>query len=34
MGKISIYIRVSAEDQVRDGYSLEIQREYLLKSPS
>ncbi len=27
--KISIYIRVSTEDQVREGYSLEVQREYL-----
>lgn len=25
----AIYIRVSTEDQVKDGYSLEIQREYL-----
>jgi site-specific DNA recombinase len=28
--KIGIYIRVSTEDQVRDGYSLDVQREYLL----
>jgi len=27
--KTSIYIRVSTEDQVREGYSLEVQREYL-----
>lgn len=27
--KISIYIRVSTEDQAREGYSLEVQREYL-----
>ncbi len=27
--KIAIYIRVSTEDQVREGYSLEVQREYL-----
>ncbi|MCF7878853.1 MAG: recombinase family protein, partial [Candidatus Omnitrophica bacterium] len=27
--KISIYIRVSTEDQVKEGYSLEVQREYL-----
>jgi site-specific DNA recombinase len=27
--KIGIYIRVSTEDQARDGYSLEVQREYL-----
>jgi len=26
---IAIYIRVSTEDQVREGYSLEVQREYL-----
>ena len=29
MTKIAIYIRVSTEDQVREGYSLEVQREYL-----
>jgi site-specific DNA recombinase len=28
--KTSIYTRVSTEDQVREGYSLEVQREYLL----
>ncbi|MDP8211661.1 MAG: recombinase family protein [Candidatus Zapsychrus exili] len=27
--KISIYIHVSTEDQVKEGYSLEVQREYL-----
>ena len=27
--KISIYIRVSTEDQAREGYSLEVQRGYL-----
>jgi len=27
--KISIYIRVSTKDQVREAYSLEVQREYL-----
>ena len=27
--KIGIYIRVSTEDQAREGYSLEVQREYL-----
>jgi site-specific DNA recombinase len=27
--KIAIYIRVSTEDQAREGYSLEVQREYL-----
>jgi len=26
---IAIYIRVSTEDQAREGYSLEVQREYL-----
>ena len=26
---VAIYIRVSTEDQVKDGYSLEVQREYL-----
>jgi len=29
MTKISIYISVSTEDQVKAGYSLEVQREYL-----
>ncbi len=28
--KIAVYIRVSTDDQVRDGYSLDVQREYLL----
>lgn len=27
--KIAVYIRVSTEDQVKEGYSLEVQREYL-----
>jgi len=27
--RIAIYIRVSTEDQVKEGYSLEVQREYL-----
>lgn len=27
--KIAIYIRVSTEDQVKEEYSLEVQREYL-----
>ncbi len=27
--KIAIYIRVSTEDQAKEGYSLEVQREYL-----
>jgi len=27
--KVAIYIRVSTEDQAREGYSLEVQREYL-----
>jgi len=26
---VAIYIRVSTEDQVKEGYSLEVQREYL-----
>ena len=26
---VGIWIRVSTEDQAREGYSLEIQREYL-----
>jgi len=29
MNKISLYIRVSTEDQAKEGYSLEVQREYL-----
>ena len=29
MISISAYIRVSTEDQAKEGYSLEIQREYL-----
>lgn len=28
--KTAIYIRVSTEDQVREGYSLDVQREYLI----
>ncbi|MFH1317836.1 MAG: recombinase family protein [Candidatus Omnitrophota bacterium] len=27
--RISIYTRVSTEDQAKEGYSLEVQREYL-----
>jgi site-specific DNA recombinase len=27
--KVAIYVRVSTEDQAREGYSLEVQREYL-----
>jgi site-specific DNA recombinase len=27
--RISLYIRVSTEDQAKEGYSLEVQREYL-----
>jgi site-specific DNA recombinase len=27
--KVAIYIRVSTEDQVKESYSLEVQREYL-----
>ena len=27
--KIVIYTRVSTEDQAKEGYSLEVQREYL-----
>jgi len=27
--KIAIYIRVSTEDQAKEGYSLGVQREYL-----
>ncbi len=30
MIRCAIYTRVSTEDQVREGYSLEVQREYLL----
>ena len=26
---VAIYIRVSTEDQAKEGYSLEVQREYL-----
>jgi len=26
--KVAIYIRVSTEDQAKEGYSLEVQREY------
>ena len=26
---LAIYIRVSTEDQAKEGYSLEVQREYL-----
>jgi site-specific DNA recombinase len=29
MARVSIYIRVSTEDQAKEGYSLEVQREYL-----
>lgn len=29
MMKVAIYIRVSTEDQAREGYSLDVQREYL-----
>jgi len=29
MLKVAIYIRVSTEDQAKDDYSLEVQREYL-----
>ena len=28
--KVAIYTRVSTEDQAREGYSIEVQREYLL----
>ena len=28
--KVAIYIRVSTEEQAREGYSMEVQREYLL----
>ena len=27
--KLALYIRVSTEDQAKEGYSLEVQREYL-----
>lgn len=27
--KIAIHIRVSTQDQAKEGYSLEVQREYL-----
>ncbi|MCF7887772.1 MAG: recombinase family protein [Candidatus Omnitrophica bacterium] len=27
--KIAGYLRVSTEDQAKEGYSLEVQREYL-----
>ena len=27
--KVALYLRVSTEDQVKEGYSLEVQREYL-----
>ena len=27
--KVAIYIRLSTEDQVKEGYSLEVQKEYL-----
>ena len=27
--RIAIYIRVSTEDQAREGYSLEVQKEHL-----
>jgi site-specific DNA recombinase len=27
--RTAIYIRVSTEDQAKEGYSLEVQREYL-----
>ena len=27
--KVAIYVRVSTEDQAREGYSLEVQKEYL-----
>ena len=28
--KVAIYTRVSTEDQAREGYSIEVQQEYLL----
>ena len=27
--KVAIYLKVSTEDQAKEGYSLEVQREYL-----
>jgi len=27
--RVAIYVRVSTEDQTKEGYSLEVQREYL-----
>jgi len=27
--KVGLYIRVSTDEQVKEGYSLEVQREYL-----
>lgn len=27
--RVSLYIRVSTEDQVKEGYSLDVRREYL-----
>jgi len=27
--KTALYLRVSTEDQAKEGYSLEVQREYL-----
>lgn len=27
--KVAIYIRVSTEDQAKEGYSLDVQKEYL-----
>lgn len=29
--EIALYIRVSTEDQAKEGYSLEVQREYPLQ---
>ena len=29
--KVAIYTRVSTEDQARDGFSLQVQRDYLLQ---
>ena len=31
--KTAIYIRVSTEDQAKEGYSLEVQREHLEPVP-
>jgi len=31
--KTALYIRVSTEDQVKEGYSLEVQRQYLKSFP-